>query len=152
MLSPKVILAALVPFPDGTPVVTAPIVKSPPMVTLEYLAVIFRVALAAKVPPLIVNGPPFPMAFTPPIMIVPAFSVNPPVYALPFDEKNMPLPFLMNPVPAALDILWAAKSSIEPVPTSKVRTAPFVLYVPAAVIVTVEPFVTLMFPTAVLVT
>jgi hypothetical protein len=64
----------------------------------------------------------------------------------------MPSPFLMNPVPAAVEILCAAKSSIEPAPTSKVTTVPFVANVPAAVSVTFEEFVTLIPPTLVPVT
>jgi hypothetical protein len=85
MLSANVILAALVAFPEGTPVVTAPMVKLPPIFTLLYLAVIFRLALAAIVPPLILRAP-VPIPLTPPKTMVPALRVKPPVYPLPLPE------------------------------------------------------------------
>src|SRR3954449_12416026 len=59
----------------------------------------------------------------------------------------MPVPFLMIPVPAPVEIACELKSRIEPGPTSNVRTAPFVENVPFGVRVTVEPFVTERFPT-----
>lgn len=78
-LSAIVIFAEALPFPVVTPVVTAPKVKSPPMFTLEYRVDMFRELFAAKVPPFMFNEPPLPMAFTPPIIIVPALIVNPPL-------------------------------------------------------------------------
>ena len=102
--------AAELPLPEPTPDVTAPIVKSPPIVKLVNFPVKVRLAFAASVPPLIVNAP-APMAFTPPRMIVPALRVKPPGYVFPFDEKKIPLLLLMNPVPAAVDIAWLLKSS-----------------------------------------
>ena len=55
------------------------------------------------------------------------------------------------PVPAAVEISWVWKSRIEPDPTSKVLTFPFVLNVPVEFSVTVEPLATTIFPTWVLV-
>jgi hypothetical protein len=98
------IFAVALPLPVATPVVTAPIVKSPPIVMPVNFPVNVRLAFAASVPPLIINGPPEPIALVPPRMIMPLLSVNPPVYALPFAVKYVPAPLLINPVPAAVDM------------------------------------------------
>jgi len=77
-LSAKVIVAVELPLPDGTPVVTPPIVKLPPMVKLEYLEPGAKFPATAKVPPLMVRLP-APRLLAPPLTTtVPLFSVNPP--------------------------------------------------------------------------
>jgi hypothetical protein len=87
------------------------------------------------------------MASTPRKITVPALSVKPPEYAPPAVART-PVPFLIKPVPAAVDMPCELKSRRDPAPMSRVLTAPPVPSVPnAAEKVTVAPADKVMFPT-----
>ena len=114
-----------------------------------FVSSIILVALDATVPPFNVSrleaAP--PMALTPRRIIVPAFSVKPPLYVFPASAKT-PVPFFMNPVPEVVENDCVEKSITPPAPTSMVLTAPFVARVFAAALkFTVTPLATVMFPT-----
>ena len=124
----------------SAPLFTAsPKVKSPPMVMLVYLPLRSRAAVAVDriVPPLMVNVPPAPMAFTPPTATVPALIVKPPVKALPL-RLQIPGPFLVKPVPAAVERAWPWKFNVFPLATVTEATVPPVPSVPPAVSVTLS--------------
>ena len=106
-------------------------------------------ALEATVPPFNVRVFPVPL---PKLIValditVPALSVKPPVKVFPA-VPNTPAPFLINPVPAAVEIDCELKSNKPPLPISKVRTVPLVANVfEADAKLTVTPFATVTFPT-----
>jgi hypothetical protein len=80
--------------------------------------------------------------------IVPALRVKPPWYEPP-DKAKTPAPSLMKPTPAAVEIDWPAKSSVEPLPTVKIRTLPPVANVPTFGETDTETlFESVMFPTS----
>ena len=88
-----VIVAVALPFPEGTPVVTAPMVKLPAIVMPPpYLSLKSLFEFAAMVPLLIVSvlvAPP-PIALTPPTMIVPLLRVKPPTQPLFPESLSIP--------------------------------------------------------------
>jgi hypothetical protein len=87
------------------------------------------------------------MPSTPFTITVPAFKVNPPVYAPPAVAR-VPSPVLIIPVPAAVDVACVPKSRRDPVPMFRVLTAPPVPKVPPAPEkVTVAPLAKVIFPT-----
>ena len=80
------------------------------------------------VPPLTVRVlvPPLPKAVVPLAITVPALRVKPPGKAAPAEAKT-PAPFLINPVPAAVEIACPLKSNSPPLQISKVHTLATVL-------------------------
>jgi hypothetical protein len=80
------------------------------------------------------------------MMTVPAFKVNPPEYAAPAVART-PAPFLMNPVPTAVDMACVPKSRRDPVPMSRVRVALVAIVPDAPEKVTIAPLAKVIFPT-----
>ena len=141
------------PSPEDTPVVTPPMEKLPPsVIPPPYLPDKSRLALAARVPPLIVNvfdAPP-PIALTPPAIRVPLFRVNPPIHEDAPESLTIPSPFLTKPVPEEVDQLVLPKSRMPPEPTSSVLTFPPVPNEPPPFVkFTTTPPLTVMFPAVV---
>jgi len=116
--------------------VEEPRVKSPPIVMPPvYLPVRSLLAVPAIIPPLMVNVPPAPIALFPPTAIIPSFRVTPPANVPPANCK-VPVPFLMNPVPAAVEIACVLKLKFLPLATKIGATVPPVPKLPLAVKVT----------------
>ena len=121
-----------------------PITLPPPNLVFAKL----RDAVPATTPPFkvrtLVALP--PIASTPRAITVPALSVKPPEYAPPAVART-PVPFLIKPVPAAVDMACVPKSRRDPVPMSRVRVALVAIVPPAPEKLTVAPLAKVIFPT-----